>query len=813
MSTPMHNLGLTLRQFAQDARYAIRILTRAKLFTATAVLCLALGIGGNTALFSAVRSVLWTPLPWEDADRIVAIEETNPEGRDHAVALPNFDDWAEQQTAFEELGAVRRLAFNLGGIDRPEHVGGAQVTAGVIRALRITPTYGRVFTADDDQPGTDPVAMISTALHDNVYDGDASAIGSTIALDGKPFTIVGVLPPDYELLNGTQDVLVPLGQFRDSFPGFSQRGTHPNIVVIGRLAEGRSLEDARTELSGIAARLAEAYPDTNRGQGVSINPLLEHTVGGARKPMMFLLAAVGLVLLIAAANVAGLLVARAHARAGEFGLRRALGATRGRLVRQLLTESLVLGLLGGAAGVLVGAWGLEVILEVLATDEPRIANAGIDWVVLGFTAILAGVTAVGFGLLPATAAIRPKTSRRGARIQGLLVIGELALAVVLLAAAMLSFRSLQAMNAIELGFQPQGVLNVRVLLNKEDYPDAPSWDRFFSGVTERVGALPGVESVSHATMTPMWDYTNTSPVHSEDHPAADKTEMDTMLHFVVAEDYFDVLGATLLAGRTLNADDMRDESMVVVIDRSMAEAYWPGEDAIGKRISWGASPHGTWHEVVGVVETMQHYDVRRGSTFETFSPMTPQTRHGLAQFGMTMSIVVRARDGLDLEPVADAVRDAVLDIDPDQPVFGAKPLSDIVAAKRLRHVVLAGLLGTFAALALVLSAVGLYGVTSYTVGRRTREIGIRIALGATAKDVVRLIVGQSSRLALIGAGIGTVLALLVGLAARGLIYGVSTLDPITYVATAAVLLTVASIAAYLPARRATKIDPTTALRR
>lgn len=807
----MHTFGRVLRQFAQDTRYAVRILTRAKLFTATAVLCLALGIGGNTALFSAVRSVLWTPLPWEDADRIVAIEETNPEGHDHAVSLPNFDDWAEQQTAFEEFGAVRRLAFNLGGIDRPEHVGGAQVTVGVLRALRVTPTHGRIFTDEDDQPGADPVAIITTALHDNVFDGDPAAVGSPIQLDGKPFTVVGVLPPDYELLNGTQDVLVPLGQWRDSFPGFSQRGTHPNIIVVGRIASGRTLEDAKTELSGIADRLAEAYPDTNRGQGIAMNPLLEHNVGGARKPLMFLLAAVGLVLLIAAANVAGLLVARAHARAGEFGLRRALGATRGRLVRQLLTESLVLGLLGGAAGVLVGAWGLEVILEVLATDEPRVAGAEIDWVVLGFTTILAGVTAVGFGLLPATAAIRPTSSRRGARMQGLLVVGELALAVVLLAAAMLSFRSLQAMNAVELGFSPEGVLNVRVLLNKEEYPDDASWDRFFTEVTERVAALPGVEAVSHGTMTPMWDYTNTSRVHAEDHPAADKTEMDTMLHFVVAEDYFDVLGAQLLQGRAFTADDMQDGRLVVMIDRSMAEAYWPDEDPIGKRISWGSGPEGTWHEVIGVVETMQHFEAQRGQVLEAFSPMTPQTRQGLAQFGMTMSILVRA-DGT-LEPVADAVRDAVLDVDPDQPVFAAQPLTDIVAAKRLRHVLLAGLLGTFAGLALVLSAVGLYGVTSYTVGRRTREIGIRIALGATAKDVVRLIVGQSSRLALIGAGIGTVLALLVGLAARGLVYGVSTLDPITYVATAAVLLTVASLAAYLPARRATKIDPTTALRR
>lgn len=396
-------------------------------------------------------------------------------------------------------------------------------------------------------------------------------------------------------------------------------------------------------------------------------------------------------------------------------------------------------------------------------------------------------------------------------MQGMLVVGELALAVVLLAAAMLSFRSLQAMNAVELGFSPEGVLNVRVLLNKEEYPDDASWDRFFTEVTERVAALPGVEAVSHGTMTPMWDYTNTSQVHAEDHPAADKTEMDTMLHFVVAEGYFDVLGAKLLQGRAFTADDMQDGRMVVMIDRSMAEAYWPDEDPIGKRISWGSGPGGTWHEVIGVVETMQHYEAQRGQVFEAFSPMTPQARQGLAQFGMTMSILVRA-DGA-LEPVADAVRDAVLDVDPDQPVFAAQPLTDIVAAKRLRHVLLAGLLGTFAGLALVLSAVGLYGVTSYTVGRRTREIGIRIALGATAKDVVRLIVGQSSRLALIGASIGTVLALLVGLAARGLVYGVSTLDPITYVATAAVLLTVASLAAYLPARRATKIDPTTALRR
>ena len=811
MSTFLDSLGRIVRQFVQDTRYAIRILTRAKLFTATAVICLALGIGGNTALFSAVRSVLWTPLPWEDAERIVAIEETNPEGRDHSVSLPNFDDWMEQQTAFESLGAVRRLAFNLGGIDRPEHVGGAQVTVGVLQALRVEPAHGRIFTGDDDQPGADPVAIISHALHDNVFDGDPSAVGSSIQLDGKPFTVVGVLPDDYELLGGRQDVLVPLGQWRDTFPGFSQRGTHPNIVVVGRIADGRTLEDARAELSGIAARLAEAYPDTNRGQGVAINPLLEHTVGGARKPLMFLLAAVGLVLLIAAANVAGLLVARAHARAGEFGLRRALGATRGRLVRQLLTESLVLGLLGGAAGILVGAWGLEVILEVLATDEPRVAGAEIDWVVLAFTTVLAGVTAVGFGLLPATAAIRPRTSRRGARVQGLLVVGELALAVVLLAAAMLSFRSLQAMHAVELGFQPQGVLNVRVLLNKEDYPDAASWDRFFGEVTERVGALPGVEAVSHATMTPMWDHTNTARVHAEDHPAADKTEMDMMLHFVVAEGYFDVLGAQLLQGRTFTTDDMQDGHLVVVVDRSMAEAYWPDEDPIGKRISWGSGPDGTWREVIGVVETMQHYELDRGSTFEGFSPMTPKTRQGLAQFGMTMSILVRA-DGA-LEPVADAVRETVLDIDPDQPVFAAKPLTDIVAAKRLRHVVLAGLLGTFAALALILSAVGLYGVTSYTVGRRTRELGIRIALGATPRDVVRLIVGQSSRLALVGAGIGIVLAVLVGLAARGLVYGVSTLDPVTYVATAAVLLTVASVAAYLPARRATKIDPTTALRR
>ena len=796
----------------QDVSYAVRILARAKLFTTTAVLCLALGIGGNTALFSAVRAVLWTPLPWEDADRIVAIEEVNADGRDHAVSLPNFDDWAEQQSTFASLGAVRRLAFNLSGVDRPEHIAGAQVTTGVLEALRVVPEHGRIFAAGDDHPGADPVVILSHRLHDRLFDGDPDIIGQTVQLDGRPFTVVGVLPAHYELLGGIQDVLVPLGLYRDAFPGFKRRGTHPNIVAVGRIAEGVTLEEARADLDGIAERLSQEYPETNTGQSVAVNSLLEHGIGPARAPLLFLLGAVGVVLLIATANVAGLLVARAHARSREFGVRRALGATRGRLIQQLLTESLVLGLIGGAAGVLVGAWGLQGLLALMPTDEPRLQAADIDWVVLAFTAGLSAVTAVAFGMLPAAAAIRHRVTRRSARAQSVLVAGELALAVVLLIAAGLTFESFRAMNQVDLGFNPDGVLNVRVLLTKDKYPDSASWDRFFDEITERTEAMPGVQSVTVGTMTPMWDYTNTSRVHSEDNPKQRAPDMDSMLNFVVTEDYFETLGARLLHGRTLTAADMEGGHAVVVVDRGMAEAYWPGEDPIGKRISWGFNPDGNWSEVVGVVETLRHYDFTDDETpFEAFSPLTPKRREGLADFGMTMSIIIRA-DG-ELAPVAEAVRDAVIDMDPDQPVFAAMPLTDIVERKFLPYRVLAILLGTFAGLALLLAAIGLYGVTSYTVGRRTREIGIRMALGATAQDVVKLIVGRSTRLALLGASIGLVLAIALSTAMRGALYGVSTLDPFVYVATVATLLAVATLAAYLPARRATRIDPTNALRR
>jgi putative ABC transport system permease protein len=808
---------MTMTTLLQDLRYAVRVLLRSPGFTSIAVAALAIGIGANTAIFSVVNTLLIQQLPYEDPGALAVVWEHNiPRDEKNNVVSPgNFIHWREMQQSFEDLAAVSGsvgLSFKvtLTGNGDPEDVGVQLASASLFTLLGVRPALGRPFTAEEDKPNS-RVAVISDRLWRRRYGADPGILRKPITISGNPYTVVGVMPPGFGYIDKTVEVWMPVG--------FSAESRTPRgrwLSVLGRLKPGVTFERAQQDMTRVHAELTRLFPDFNTGWTARVVPLKEELIGEARPALLVLLGAVAFVLLIACANVANLLLARATSRQRELAVRAALGAGRGALVRQLLVESLVLATAGGLAGLLLASWSLHLLRSVVADRLPvqRLEAVHIDGWVLAFTITASVVSGLLFGLLPALGASRTSlndalkeggrsgsTARRN-RSRAAFVAVEVALALVLLVGAGLLVRSFVRLLDVNPGFDPARTLTMDVSLPSSRYREPPKRVQFFRTLFERIDALPGVESAGAISFLPlggMGAATSFEVVGKPAPPAGQEPVADVR---VVANDYFAALGIPLIKGRLFDEHDEADSKNRVIINDTMAAKYWPGEDAIGKRvkISWNDDRE---DEVIGVVGDVRHSDLETDPLPTTYWPY-PRFPYG------AMTLAIRTR----VEPtsVAGAVVGFIRRQDPELAVADIKTMeevmSDSVAQRRLTMLMLA----IFAGAALVLAAVGIYGVIAYSVTQRTQEIGIRMALGARHGDVLRMVVGQAMLMTVVGIVAGAAGAFLLTRLMKGLLFGVEPADPVTFLAVAGLLAGVAAAASYVPGRRATRVDPVIALR-
>ncbi len=812
-------LSYQLETAWQDFRYGARMLAKSPTFTVAALLTLALGIGANSAIFSVVNTVLLRPLPYKDPGRLVMIWEDNSRQGFPRNTLPpaNFADYREQNHVFEGMAALTGRSFNLTGVGEPERIDGLRVSANLFQILDAQPQLGRVFSIDEDQPATGHVVILSNRLWQRRFNSDPAIVGKTVTLNGEGYTVVGVMPPDFQFhgaLPGADDeLLVPIAfSPREA----ASRGGH-YLNVVARLKPGVTLEKAQAEMSSIAQRLQQQYPEHNTGVGSVVVSLHEQLVGDIRPALLVLLGAVGFVLLIACANVANLLLARAAARHKEIATRVALGAGRARLVRQFLTESLLLSTAGGLLGLLLSLWGVSMLKQFIPENISQVKAITVDAKVLGFTLLISLLTGVVFGLAPALQASKvnlsemlkeggrdSSTGRRGNRVRALLVIAEVAVSLVLLIGAGLLINSFLRLRNVDPGFRAENLLTMRVALPRSKYPDHAHRAAFYTEMLRRVEALPGVKSAAMTSPLPLIYNGDSMGVTIEGRPMPTGQEPDVVTR-VVSSHYLRSMSIRLLQGRELGDQDRADTMPVAVINETMARRFWPGEDPIGKRLAPGSAvEHDDWITIVGIVN-----DVRQ---FELSAMPKPQMYLSYEQSEpfLLRDLVVKT----DVEPssLAGMVRSTIWTIDRDQPVSNIATMEEILSqsVKRERFSML--LLAVFATLALVLAAVGIYSVMSYAMAQRTHEIGIRMALGAQTRDVLRLVIGQGLKLALAGVAIGILIAFALTRLMTSLLFGVSATDPLTYVAISLVLVGVAVLASYIPARRAAKVDPMIALR-
>lgn len=801
----------------QDLRYAARRLLQAPGFTAIAVLTLALGIGPTTAIFSVIDTLMLRPLPYPGADRIVTLWQNNASDRlaRDAVAPGTFLDWRERATVFTALAAADPYAYSLLRPDgRPEAVFAARVTEGFFDVLGVPAHRGRLFGPEHHRPGSGNVAAITFDLWRGRFGSNPNMVGSSISLDGEPFTVVGVLPPEFELgmlqdVPGERSIWVARQE-----EGWERRERASRWWnVVARLKPGVSLEQARADLNRVASGLAAELPAANASTGVTVLPLRDHLVSGARTALLVLLGAVGLVLLIACANVANLLLARGTERERELAVRSALGAERGRLVRQLLTESVLLAMLGGALGIVLAFWGVDFIKAVAPADVPRINTVAVDARILVFAIVASLATAVIFGLAPAAQGWRPEIQRglkgthtssegAGLRLRSGLIIGEIALALTLLVGAGLLLRSFAALLAVDPGFRKEGVLALQVFA--WDRRDSVSQRvRFFEETERRIGSLPGVASVGAVTAGPFTaSDIGIRRLLSVDGraPGQPGHEMQVFVNHATPG-YFQTIGIPIVHGRGFEPSDRVGAPPVAVINETARRLYWRGEDPVGRRIALGSDT--TRFEIVGVVG-----DVRLRSLEAEPRPEVYLAQRQTGWGGMTYYVRTRSDPPATLE----SAKRAIWAVDPLQDFYQTATLDDLMATTLAPRRFILLLLGTFAGFALVLAAVGIYGVISVIVTRRTHEMGIRLALGAPPQSVVGLVVGHGTRLALAGLALGLAGALVAGRALGSMLFGVGTRDVTTFIVAAATLFTVALVASYLPARRAARVDPMVALR-
>jgi putative ABC transport system permease protein len=805
----------------QDVRFGLRMLLKKPGFTAVAILALALGVGANTAIFSVVNGVLLRPLPFKNPDRLVRLGEWSKQVPGMSISYPNFKDWREQNHVFDGIAATQFDSYNLTGGDEPERLQGRNVSWNFFDVLGVTPALGRSFREEEDHAGAPRVCVISNSLWQRRFGSDEKVVGRAVTLNGESYTVVGVLPAGYRYGTPT-DVFVPIG-LGEASERMGPRDNHPGIYAVARMKEGVRVEQAEAEMKQIAERLAAAYPKENTGNGVTLTPLREYFVGDIRMSLIVMLGAVGFVLLIACANVANLLLARAASRYREIAVRTALGASRFRIIRQLLTESIILAVISGTVGLLLAMWGVDVLRRASLDIIPTTADISLDRTVLFFTLGVSLLTGILFGLAPALQASKPELNealkeggRSGAeasarsRVRSLLVVAEVALSLMLLVGAGLLVRSFVQLLRTDPGFEPRNLLtfSLSYRVGKDEGRKAAD---FFKAVEERIRALPGVEAVAVSNGAPMLGAAETS-FQIEGRPPAEPGKRPMTVVYFPTKDFLKAMGIRLVRGRFFDEHDTQDSPLVTVIDEDFARLYFPGEDPVGKYFEGSKEMNIPHAEIVGVVAHVKNYGL------DTPGPVQAELYRARDQvperiqplLADRVSLVVRT--STDPAALAPAVRRAVQEVDPNQPVYNVNTmeqvLSDSVASQRLSML----LLSIFAAVAMTLAAVGIYGVMSYAVAQRTHEFGVRMALGAEGRDVLRMVVRQGMVLTLAGVGAGLLGALALTRVMSSLLFGVSATDPLTFVGVPLLLALVSLAACFIPARRATKVDPMVALR-
>jgi putative ABC transport system permease protein len=803
-----------MESMLQDLRYGLRMMRRSPGLTLVAIVTLALGIGANSALFSVVNAVLLQPLPYPEADRLAILWGTTPDIPKEEASLPDYTDWKAQSQSFDGMAAVRFMNSNVSGEGEPERVIGARVTHDFLNVLGVQPALGRGFTAEEDRVGAERVVVLSNGLWQRRFGSDPNIVGKSVRISEDPYTVVGVMAPEFRLPTADAALFVPLAMD----PAKTGR-RNDAYLVVARLKPGVALASAQAEMTGIAGRLEEAYPETNAGWTILVIPMLEEVVGNYRLALYILFAAVGCVLLIACANVANLLLARATARNKELAIRAALGAGRWRLVRQLLLESTLLALLGGALGLLVAVWGKEALLAVSPVDIPRMSEAALDGQVLGFAFAVSVLTGVLFGLAPAMHAVRAapqgtlKESGHGlvgdsrGRLRGFLVVSQLCLALILLVGMGLAIRSFSQVQRVDPGFDAGAALTARVALPAVRYGDAAKIVPFFARLKEQLAAQPGVQGVTFANALPIQGGGPFLSFDIEGAPPPPPGSVPDANIRVVDSDYFELMNVPLRAGRVPTAQDTDATPSVIVVNETFARQISPSESPIGKRIAFNASEDGNpiWREIVGIVGDVKHEGLDEKEVRGVYAPLAQAA-------GSANSYAIVVRTAGAPESLSPALRTALRTVDENLPLYSVRTMDEIVSRSMQTRRFGMLLLAFFGVVALVLAGVGIYSVMSYSVNQRTHEIGIRMALGAARRDVIGMIIRQGMSMALIGLVLGAMVALGAVSFAASLLFEVSPFDPIAFVAAGAVLGAISLAACLLPALRASGVDPMVALR-
>lgn len=796
----------------KDIRYALRTLARRPGFTAVAVITLALGIGANTAIFSVVNGVLLRPLDYPEAERLVALRESNVSKQpDSQVAPANVLEWQRQNSVFSDLATYRTVSYNLTGDGNPERLLAGRVSSGLFKTIGVQPRLGREFAPEEDQPGRDKVVIISEGLWQRRFGSDFSVIGKTLKLSGEDFTVVGVMPKSFRLPDQrVRELWTPI-----AFTENERIYHHVRFVeAIARLRPGVTLDQAQAEMTAIAARLAQEHPDSNEGWTIRVAPVLDFAVGDARKILWILFSAVGLVLLIACANVTNLLLARAATRQKEIAIRVALGAGRLRIIRQLATESLLLALLGAVVAWPMAVWGLKALLAIAPADLPRLADVTIDNRALLFTLAITLLTGLIFGLVPALQSVNANSNQTlkdggsegnrggtGRRIGNVLIAGEVALAVMLLVGSGLLLRTIWQLYNVNPGFDDRNALAVTLQLSDKKYADTKQVAQFSEKLIEQVSTLPGVEATGVARILPI-AHELTVGYYVEGKPREPDNQLPQTSYSAVSADYFNAMRIPLIAGRMFTDRDNQQSPRVAIVSAELVQRVFPGEDPIGRRINVTTGPE-NFREIVGVVGDVTQQGLVRGASQHVYEPFAQASSN-------FMTLIVRgANDPAALVP---AIRSKVLELDQELPLQRVTTLDKIIANSIRQQRFTSVVLSVFAAVALVLAVAGLYGVISYSVAQRTRELGIRLALGAQVGDVLRLVLKQGMTFVLVGEVIGIAGAYALTGLMQGLLFGVTATDKVTFITVAVSLFLVALVACYVPARRATKVDPLIALK-
>ena len=807
----------------QDLRFALRLLVKNPGFALMAAIIMALGIGANTAIFSIVNKVLIEPLPFRDVDRVVQIWHTPPQSSfpgmtTFAISPANFLDWQKENHVFDKMALYSGASFDITGTGRPEAIGAGTVSSDFFSALGVEPLHGRIFRTEENSPGQNHEVILSYKFWQTHYAADPGAVGKTINLDGDPYTIVGVMGPAMNR-PGFAQMWIP----QALTPAQAAVRNNHNFLAVGRLKPGVTIEQAQSEMNTISERLEQAYPADDKGWGAVLNPLRDETVGHVRPALLMMLAAVAFVLLIACANVANLLLARTFARRKEIAIRTAMGARRPRLVRQLLGESVLISLIGGALGLVAAHFGIQLLLKLFAAHLPQLGEIKLNGPVLAFTFALSVVTGILAGLLPALSMTRSDVndalkqglgrtdaSSGSSATRSALVVVEVALSLVLLIGAGLMIRSLAKLQTIDAGFDQHNVLTMNVQVNKKQFADPTQQSQFFNQVFERVHAIPGVEAVGAVDDLPLTGGSS-QPVAIEGHPVVALSEQPEVSVRVATPGYLQAMRVPLLQGRNISPDDRADSAAVVVISQSMAKQFWPNGDAIGHHLKLSFFPDKD-RQVVGIVGDVKQNGIDSSAGIATLywpvAQLVAPTNESWRSY--PLSLVIRTT--VAPRALATAVTDAIHQINKDVPVDNVLTLEEFVDATLTQHSFNMQLLSIFGLLALVLCTVGIYSVLAYSVKRGMKDIGLRIAFGATRRDVLQFVLTQAIKPTALGIVIGLTGAYTLSRLVTSMVYGISAHDTLTFAAVTALLIGVAFMAGLIPALRATHIDPIAVIR-